>query len=171
LSPREDRLREFLHKELRIFSTTADNYFANTDVYPIIRSKIETENCTLRVLLLDPSSFFMKDREYQERTNFLPRQHASIANIQNLAQNFPGKVHLRFFNCSPPYQALIIDNSRLFVAINTYGTMGTADFPCIEVTNGPETTTLFEKFTEAFEKLWEVSSEQQLNEKANAHRT
>lgn len=159
LSPREERLRDFFHDQLRIFSTTADNYFANTDVYPLIREKVEVKGCKLRLLLLDPSSEFMKDREHQEKTNFIPRQNASIANIMELKKSFPQQVKLRFFNCSPPYQALIIDNYKIFIAINTYGITGTADFPCIEIANGPETEKLFLKFIDAFEKLWKESKE------------
>lgn len=159
LPSREERLRDFLHEQLRIFSTTADNYFVDTDVFLVISEKVEKKGCKLRLLLLDPCSVFMKDRESQEKTNFIERQNASVANIMLLKKNFPEQVELRFFSCSPSYQAQIIDDYKIFISINTYGTMGTADFPCIEIVNGPETEKLFSKFTDAFEKLWKESKE------------
>jgi|GEM_PF-5815668 len=156
LAPREEWLRRDLHKQLRIFTTTADSYFVESDVFTIIKEKLRN-GCKIRVLLLDPHSSFMKDRERQEKTDFTQRQNSSIQNINRLKKDFPKKIEVRFFNCSPTYQALIIDDYRIFVAINVYGIEGTTDFPCVEIINGPDTELLFGNFTDAFEKLWKES--------------
>lgn len=156
LPKREETLNRHFHKELRIFSTTADNYFGTTDVLPVIRKKLKS-GCKIRILLLHPDSPFMGDRERQERTHFAERQRASIANIKELNKEFPQQIELRLFDCSPTCQSLIIDDCMAFIAINVYGSTGTADFPCVEIINGPDTKELFAKFTLAFQTLWEES--------------
>lgn len=156
LPTREEVLTQYLHNQLRIFSTTADNYFVDTDLHKIIRDKMGN-GCKIRVLLLNPNSPFMKDRERQEKTKFIKRQNITIDIIKQLKKEFPQQIELRFFDCSPTYQALIIDDYRIFVAISIYGIVGTANFPCLEITNGPDTHVLFEKFTSAFENLWKKS--------------
>ena len=156
LPKREESLDRWFNEQLRIFTTTADNYFSDDGVRVLIETKLHL-GYKVRVLLLDPRSPFFEDRERQEKAHFDKRQDASIANMQGLKDKFPDNVELRFFNIAPTYQALIIDDYIMFIAINIYGTTGTADFPCLQIVNGPETKELFEKFTEAFEKLWKIS--------------
>lgn len=156
LPSREETLRQYFQNQLRIFSTTADNYFVDTDLHKVIKDKLR-DGCKIRVLLLNPDSPFMKDREHQEKTNFIQRQNISIDIIKHLKQDFPRQIELRFFNCTPTYQALIIDDYRIFVAINIYGIEGTVNFPCVDIINGLDTDVLFEKFTVAFESLWKES--------------
>lgn len=157
LPKREDSLKKYLQKELRIFSTTADHYFTNTDIFPTIYEKL-CNGCKIRVLLLDPESSFMGDRERQERTNtFKDLQVVSINKIKELKEKFPTLIELRFFNHSPMYQCLIIDDRKIFIAINIFGIKGTLDFPCLEIINKHSTKKLFEKFIKAFEELWVAS--------------
>lgn len=156
LSKREERINRCLHSELKIFSTTADNYFVNMDVRPVLLDKLKS-GCKIRVLLLDPDSPFFEDREVQEKTHFRERQKASIENIKELKKIFPEQIELRFFNCAPTYQALIIDDIEIVAAISIYSFTGTIEFPCLEITNGPDTNELFRKFTDAFEELWNKS--------------
>jgi len=158
LTKREDRLENNLQKELRIFSTTADNYFASTDMYPIIDKKLAL-GCKIRVLLLDPNTHFFKDREKQESSLLKDRQDLSILGFTKLKEIYPNQLALRFFNFAPTYQALIIDDSEIVIALSCYNNRGTIEFPCLEIVNDQNTFQLFKKFTKAFEDAWTNSKD------------
>lgn len=157
LPSRRELLRRNLRSQLRIFSTTADNYFADETLLVLIRERMSRDGCKVRVLLLDPDSPFFVDRERQEQTHFKERQTACIANLTDLKRDFPGQTAVHLFDCAPTYQSLLVDDSVIFVAINLFGVTGTTQFPCLQITNGPDTCELFEKFTGAFEDLWNES--------------
>lgn len=155
LPPRSDSLSELKHV-LRIFSTTAKNYFLNSKIHSVLQEKLQ-QGCKFMLLLLAPGSPFMDDRQLQERKSLIYEQRNSILRIRDLELEFPGQIEVRFFNCGPSHQLLAIDDWKAFVSIPLYGVAGTARFPCIEILNSSVGQPVFQEFLDSFDRLWRES--------------
>lgn len=155
LQPRENSLAR-AECDIRIFTTTADSYLLKQSTRDVLINKLNN-GCRVRVLLLDRSSSYMNDRQYQERAALVDKQRNSEYILARLKRQFAPLLDYRFFNCAPTYQALIIDDKQAFISIPQYGINGTEEFPCLELHSGGTRESMLGSFVRSFDTLWNES--------------
>lgn len=158
LETRKDAIKKYAHSEIRIFTTSADNYFVRgEEAAPVIEEKLKS-GCRVRVLLLNPDSEAIHDREKQEgkEKGYLSDQIRHSYDSVKIFKKKYDNLRVKFYDITPTYQALILDE-KIFAALYLYG-FHSRDFPRLEIRNLNIRGGLFEKFVTTFDRLWEETS-------------